>query len=163
MHQMSVVGCNLNKSYPARADSVPAVRRALCELATAAGATAEQVESIRLAASEAVTNAVVHAYRDRAGEIHVTAAAVLDEFWILIGDDGCGMRVRSDSPGLGLGLMLISQECDDFTVLARSSGGTEVRMRFDLVGVDERRPGAQARGSEAAASRPASSRFSTTT
>ena len=160
---MSVVGCNLTKSYRACADSVPEVRRVLSELATAAGATPEEVEAIRLAASEAATNVVVHAYRDRPGEIHVTAAAVLDEFWILIGDDGCGMRVRSDGPGLGLGLMLISQESDDFTVLTRSSGGTEVRMRFDLVAVDGRRSGAQPRGSEAAASCPASSRFSTTT
>ena len=160
---MSVVGCNLTKSYRACADSVPEVRRVLSELATAAGATPEEVEAIRLAASEAATNVVVHAYRDRPGEIHVTAAAVLDEFWILIGDDGCGMRVRSDGPGLGLGLMLISQESDDFTVLTRSSGGTDVRMRFDLVDVDGRRSGAQARGSEAEASRPASSRFSTTT
>ena len=132
---MSVVCCNLTKSYRACADSVPEVRRVLSELATAAGATPEEVEAIRLAASEAATNVVVHAYRDRPGEIHVTAAAVLDEFWILIGDDGCGMCVRSDGPGLGL----------------------------DLVAVDGRRSGAQARGSEAAASCPASSRFSTTT
>jgi anti-sigma regulatory factor (Ser/Thr protein kinase) len=160
---MSLVGCHHTNSYPACAESVPRVRRVVGELAAAAGATPEQVEGIRLAASEAATNVVVHAYGERPGEIHVTAAAVLDEFWILIGDDGCGMRVRSDSPGLGLGLMLISQECDGFTVLPRSSGGTEVRMRFDVVGGDECRSGAQVRGSEAAASRPASSRFSTTT
>jgi stage II sporulation protein AB (anti-sigma F factor) len=159
---MSVVGLNLNRTYSAVPESVPQIRRALAELAGAAGATREQVQAVRLAASEAATNVVVHAYGRQAGNVYVTAAAVLDEFWILIGDDGCGMQARSDSPGLGLGLMLISQECDQLTVLTRASGGTEVRMRFDLVTVAERAD-AYGRGSDAAASRPASSRFSTTT
>jgi anti-sigma regulatory factor (Ser/Thr protein kinase) len=159
---MSVVGLNLNRTYPAVPESVPEIRRALADLAAAAGATPEQLQAVRLASSEAATNAVVHAYGGNSGNVYVTAAAVLDEFWILIGDDGCGMQARSNSPGLGLGLMLISQECDQFTVLSRASGGTEVRMRFDLVAVDER-AGSYPRGSDAAASRPASSRFSTTT
>jgi serine/threonine-protein kinase RsbW len=159
---MSVVGKILNESYPAVAKSVPEARRAVSELAAAAGAPPEQVDAVRLAASEAITNAVVHAYRGGEGTVHVTAAVVSDELWVLICDDGCGMQVRSDGPGLGLGLGLISQECDDFTVLTRASGGTEVRMRFDLVEA-QLRPAGQGRGSEAAASRPASSRFSTTT
>ena len=159
---MSVVGNNLNKTYAAVPDSVPEVRRAVGELAAAAGATPEQVQAVRLAASEAATNVVIHAYGGHPGKLYVTAAAVLDEFWILIGDDGCGMQARSDRPGLGLGLMLISQESDDFTILKRSSGGTEVRIRFDLVPTEPRGEH-YVRGSDAAASRPASSRFSTTT
>ncbi len=159
---MSVVGNNLNRTYPAIPESVPEVRRSVGELAAAAGATPEQVQAVCLAASEAATNVVVHAYGGHPGKLHVTAAAVLDEFWILIGDDGCGIHARADSPGLGLGLMLISQETDDFTILKRASGGTEVRMRFDLVGAEPRAEN-YFRGSDAAASRPASSRFSTTT
>jgi len=159
---MTVVGGNLNRTYPAVPDSVPEVRRAVGELAAAAGATPEQVQAIRMAASEAATNVVIHAYGANPGKLYVTAAAVLDEFWILIGDDGCGMRARSVSPGLGLGLMLISQKSDDFTILMRASGGTEVRMRFDLVAAQPRAD-AYVRASDAAASRPASSRFSTTT
>ncbi len=159
---MSVVGKTLNESYPAVAASVPAARRAISQLAAEAGAPPEQVEAVRLAASEAITNAVRHAYRRGQGMVHVTAALASDELWVLVSDDGCGMQVRSDSPGLGLGLGLISQESDDFTILRRASGGTEVRMRFDLVDA-ELRSEDQGRGSEASAARPASSRFSTTT
>jgi hypothetical protein len=36
------------------------------------------------------------------------------------------------SPGLGFGLSLISQVCDEFEIAKRSSGGLEVRMRFAL-------------------------------
>ncbi len=160
--KVTVAGKTFNENYPADPASVPVARDALTEFAAVAGATPEQIDAIRLAASEAITNSVLHAYPGGDGRVHVTAALVSDELWVLVGDDGCGMRARSDSPGLGLGLGLISQECDDFTVLARGSGGTEVRMRFDLVPA-ERREGGQVLGSAALATRPASSRFSTTT
>lgn len=135
-------------------------RTALGAFAAGAGAQQEQIDAVRLASSEALTNVVIHAYRDEPGLIYVSAAIVSRDLWVLIGDDGCGMQPRADRPGLGLGLGLIAQLSDEFTLAARAAGGTEVRMRFDLVRGD---PRAQARGSEASALRPASSRFSTTT
>ncbi len=156
---MSAVRNTLNRSYPAEASSVPEVRHDVAELASAAGASPEQLEAIGLAVTEAVTNVVLHAYRWRAGRVYVTAAGVSDELWVLIGDNGCGLNARSDSPGLGLGLLLISQESDGFTIVTRGTGGTEVRMRFDLVGLEDD----QLRGSDATACRPASATFSTTT
>jgi anti-sigma regulatory factor (Ser/Thr protein kinase) len=42
------------------------------------------------------------------------------------------MRPQIQSPGLGFGLSLMSQVCDVFEIAKRSSGGLEVRMRFDL-------------------------------
>lgn len=53
---------------------------------------------------------------------------------MLISDDGLGMRPQIQSPGLGFGLSLISQVCDEFEIAKRSSGGLEVRMRFALGG-----------------------------
>jgi serine/threonine-protein kinase RsbW/stage II sporulation protein AB (anti-sigma F factor) len=96
------------------------------------GATEDQLDSIRLAVSEAATNVVVHAYQDHPGQIQLDAGLASGELWVLIADDGFGMRPRLDSPGLGVGLALISQVCDDFAIANRSSGGTEVRMRFGL-------------------------------
>jgi hypothetical protein len=58
---------------------------------------------------------------------------VSGELWILISDDGCGLQPRADRPGLGLGLGLISQLSDDCAIVSRASGGTEVRIRFNLV------------------------------
>jgi serine/threonine-protein kinase RsbW len=168
---MSVLGNTHNRSYPAVPASVAVARQALTNLAVAAGATDEQAESVRLAVSEALTNVVVHAYAEDPGKLQVTAAAVSGELWILISDDGRGLHARTNSPGLGLGLLLVSQVADDFSIVSRAGGGTEVRIRFNL-DVAERRAGApllgrqaraQPRGSVAAASRPASARFSTTT
>jgi anti-sigma regulatory factor (Ser/Thr protein kinase) len=152
----------LGQSYDAVAASVPAARRALTQFAQRAGADSEQLDAIRLAASEAITNAVVHAYDGVAGRIHVSAALASGELWVLIADDGCGLQVTANSPGLGAGLALISEVTDSFAIVKRSNGGTEVRMRFNLDAppLPEER---YSRGSNSSATSPASSSFSTTT
>ena len=150
------------ETFPAVAESVPRARHALAGFATRAGASAEQVDEVRLTSSEALTNAVLHAYRGEPGTIQVTAAVVAQELWVLIGDEGSGMQPRGERPGLGLGLGLIAKLTDDFEIVARSGGGTEVRMRFDLLDEADQAE-SQDLGSSSAASRPASSRFSTAT
>jgi anti-sigma regulatory factor (Ser/Thr protein kinase) len=123
----------LNESYPAVPETVPVARRVLTGVAAAAGAGGERLDEIRLAVSEALTNAVVHAYRNReVGRVHVTAAVTSGELWVLIGDEGRGMHAWNDSRGLGIGLSLISRLTDEFAIARRASGGTEVQMRFDL-------------------------------
>jgi serine/threonine-protein kinase RsbW len=145
---------SLSKSYPAVAESVPRARNALIAFARRAGTRQDQVDAISLAASEALTNAVVHAYEGSPGMVHVTAALASDELWVLIADDGRGMRSRADTPGLGMGLALIANASDGFVVVNRASGGTELRMRFGVGG-----PGSptidQRRGSVASAFVPA--------
>jgi len=122
----------VRESYPAVPASVTAARQAIAECAAAAGATEEQLEAIRLASSEALTNAVQYAYRARVGHVHVTARLAGGELWVLIADNGCGIHAGQDSDGLGLGLALISQSTDGFSVMERSTGGTEIRLRFRL-------------------------------
>ena len=126
-------GDSFSSSYPAVPESVAPARQALTDFARQAGGTDEQMDAVRLAASEAVTNAVLHAYETGdAGEVYVSASYIDDELWLLIGDSGHGMRARDNSPGLGLGLALIAQMTDEFQILSRGSGGTELRMRFSL-------------------------------
>ncbi|RDJ93167.1 ATP-binding protein, partial [Lacticaseibacillus rhamnosus] len=76
----------------------------------AAGVGSGRLETTRLAASEALTNVVLHAYRDGegGGRIDVVAALASSELWVLVADDGCGLHPRADSPGLGMGLALIA-------------------------------------------------------
>jgi serine/threonine-protein kinase RsbW len=123
----------LSESAPAVAASVPWARKLLGEFAAAAGIDGERVEDIRLAVSEAVTNTVAYAYDGDAGEVHVIAAVVAEELWIVIADDGHGMRRRpGEIRGLGLGLGLMARLSDALTILTRSSGGVEIQMRFQL-------------------------------
>jgi anti-sigma regulatory factor (Ser/Thr protein kinase) len=154
----------LAHSYPALPDSVPLARQELVDFAVSAGADDDRTEDIRLSVSEALTNVVLHAYQrpaDAAGEIHVRADVVDDELWVAISDDGGGLQPQRHSPGLGVGLALIAQTSDGLTIMDRSSGGTEVRMRFVL------EPGSYTgdydRGSSFSATSPATPPFSTTT
>jgi anti-sigma regulatory factor (Ser/Thr protein kinase) len=130
---------SLSLTYRAEPETVPRARRAVTDFAQGAGADSRQVDAVRLASSEAITNAVAHAYRDRPGPVYVTAAVVEGELWVLIADDGCGLEPRTDRPGLGLGLGLISQVSDDLAIVPRASGGTEVRMRFNIAKSEQRR------------------------
>ena len=150
------------ESFPAVAESIPRARHAIAGFAARAGASGEQIDAVRLSSSEALTNAVLHAYRGEPGTVQVTAAVVSQELWILIADEGCGMRPGAEGPGLGLGLGLIAKLTDDFEIVPRTAGGIEVRMRFDLPEADATSYD-QARGSRFSAARPAYSRFSTTT
>jgi anti-sigma regulatory factor (Ser/Thr protein kinase) len=125
---------NLNQSYPAAPETVRKVRNAVVAVAAAAGATAEQVDAIKLAISEAVTNSVLHAYAEDRGEVHVIAAVAGQELWVLVADDGRGFQHPSERPGQGWGLALIAEAADNFEIATRSTGGTEVRMRFGVGG-----------------------------
>jgi serine/threonine-protein kinase RsbW/stage II sporulation protein AB (anti-sigma F factor) len=51
---------------------------------------------------------------------------------LVVTDRGRGIVPRPDSPGLGLGLPLISQMTQSFEVHEPSDGGTALCMRFDL-------------------------------
>ncbi len=124
----------LSESRPATPDIVPWARQLVVDFATAAGIRGEQLENVRLLVSEAVTNAVLYAYEEAfPGEIHIIAAVVSRELWIVVADDGGGMRRSSrERGGLGLGLALMAQLSDGFTLASRSSGGVEARMQFHL-------------------------------
>lgn len=153
---------DLQLSYPAVPDSVRAARRVLTRFAVQAGAGAELVEAVRLAASEALTNAVEHAYPDSEGSVQITAAVACGELCVLIADDGCGIHPHVPRGGLGLGLTLIASLCDELQIVKRSSGGTGLWLWFKLR-TEAPLLGGQLRVSVASATAPARSRFSTTT
>jgi serine/threonine-protein kinase RsbW len=169
---MLIPGETFSESYPAVPEAVAEARNALTAFARDAGADQQQLGSVRLAASEAVTNAVMHAYpKGQRGSVQVSASYVENELWLLVADTGNGLRPRANSPGLGLGLVLIAQLTDEFQILSRGSGGTELRLRFKLraprngpdpargsqKGSDRRtkQPGRQLRGSVCTAVSPA--------
>jgi serine/threonine-protein kinase RsbW len=136
---MEMVGsvASVSDSYPAVADSVPRARRELSAFAASAGIAEEQLEGVRLAVSEAVTNVVRHAYGGDPGEVHLSASLHSGELRILIADDGCGLPNRQGTRGLGLGLVWMAEFSDGLKLFTRPGGGLEVRLRFNLPGDEE--------------------------
>jgi serine/threonine-protein kinase RsbW len=119
----------LSLDLPAEPSSVASARHALAEYV--AGRPIDR-PAIEVAVSEAVSNAVLHAYRDHAepGRIAVRAQFSGGFLRVEVADRGLGMRPRPDSPGLGLGLPLIAQLAAHVDIT--SEGGTTVLMHFAL-------------------------------
>jgi serine/threonine-protein kinase RsbW len=124
----------LTRSWPAIVDAVGAIRRVVLDFAREAGGGQRALEHIGLAASEAVTNSVLHAYRedDAPGKVTIVGMIRGRDLRLDVVDDGCGMRPRIDSPGLGLGLPLIAQLAEEVEIVDEPGGGTRVKMRFAL-------------------------------
>ena len=110
------------------------LRRRVAGYAALAGMRDGALAEMQVAVSEALTNVVVHAYRDAedVGDVRIDAEVHDDELVISVRDYGLGMGPRPDSPGLGLGLAIIARLSKSSATRRCEDGGTEVRMTFEL-------------------------------
>jgi serine/threonine-protein kinase RsbW len=131
---MTVMSVQLHQSMDAVPAAVPTLRGAIAGFLGEAGVGEPVLTSAKLAVSEAVTNAVMHAYVDAPQPGAVSVAATLDDESLLVevSDDGSGMTPRLDSPGLGVGLPLIAGTADSLDIDNSPRGGTVLRMSFLL-------------------------------
>ena len=107
------------------------MRREVSAFTGRSGMGADGVGDVQLAVSEAATNAVVHAYRESEGHLHVRAHVEGMELIVVVVDTGSGIAPRPDSPGLGLGMPLMASVTRRFQVISAGEG-TEVHMTFAL-------------------------------
>jgi anti-sigma regulatory factor (Ser/Thr protein kinase) len=120
----------------ATAEQIARLRSEVTNYAQEVGVPAGRLGDVRLAVSEAATNAVLHAYRDRPpGEIRVFAHVMDDGcLRIVVEDDGFGPLPRPDSPGIGLGLPTIASVADAVELSAGSAAGARLSMIFGTGG-----------------------------
>ena len=119
----------LKATFPGTPPGVGQLRRAVAEIAQRCGLPDREVNAVRLAASEAASNAVIHAYRERAGELRLEAHVADGELRLVIADEGQGLSPRADSPGMGLGLPIIAQMSERFEIVS-GPDGTEIHLAF---------------------------------
>ena len=115
------------------ADALPASSRRLRESVTSFaeghGVSGAALSDLRLATSEAISNAIVHAYPRRRTPGAVTVTVDIDRSGgsVTVMDAGVGTMARSDSPGAGLGLVIIGEVSDVLTIAPGPDGrGTAV-------------------------------------
>lgn len=117
----------------ATAQSIAPLRQLVVSFAAQVGATPRQLEDIALAVSEALTNAVQHAYPDDScrGEMAVCATQHDRMLDILISDDGIGMH-PPQSESKRSGHALIAHVTDEFTLSSAPGSGVRARLTFEL-------------------------------
>lgn len=103
--------------------------------------TVEEMVEIRTAVSEAVTNCIVHAYKNRTGNIEMSLKILEgNEIYIRIKDTGCGIAdikkavepLFTTSPNeerAGLGFSVMESFMDKMQVRSKADSGTVVIMR----------------------------------
>ena len=107
--------------------------------ATQLNPTLEEVADIKTAVSEAVTNAIIHAYPDRIGEIVISASLSGQTLEVSISDKGVGISdieqarqpffsTAGDESRSGMGFTVMETFMDVVTVISAPGEGTTVKM-----------------------------------
>lgn len=118
---------------PAVPTAVGPLRRRAAAFAAEAGADEDLAHAVALAVSEAVTNVVIHAYAGRAEPGPVSVECRVEDRRVVVEviDEGAGVEVREDSPGIGHGLATVGALAQSLDVAPRPGGpGTVVTMAF---------------------------------
>ena len=112
--------------------SVPIVRHRLDALLASHELPTDRAGDIRLAVTEASTNAILHAYpTPKHGDVLVTARISRDDLTLTIRDSGVGIQPDQPSNGLGVGLRLIHHLADTVDI-TDADPGLALRMTFRL-------------------------------
>ena len=102
--------------------------------------TTSELADIKCAVSEAVTNCIVHGYRDRVGIIYINVRLYSDRgVSISIRDKGCGIEdisaarqplFTTDAEGerSGMGFTVMESFCDKVKVVSKCDKGTTVTL-----------------------------------
>ena len=105
----------------------------------------EELSDIRTAVSEAVTNAIVHAYADTLGPVYIWAGIYENGIIrIRIRDSGCGIAdikqameplfTTSGGERAGLGFAVMESFCDKIKVRSKVGKGTVVTLEKKIRG-----------------------------
>lgn len=138
INEMKLVldSCSINESFS---------RVAVSAFATQLDMTIEELGDIKTIVSEAVTNCIVHAYKEKIGKIYIKCQ-VFEEgvLRVSIRDRGCGIpdvkkareplytSVGGDRSGLGFSVM--ESFSDKLTVRSKVGSGTTVTMEKKISG-----------------------------
>lgn len=114
-------------------------RVAVAALAAQLDPTLEEINEIKTAVSEAVTNAIVHGYSDKIGIIYITAKTSKDKLTVTVRDKGCGIAniekareplftTGNENERSGMGFTIMESFMDTVRVRSEVGSGTKVTL-----------------------------------
>ena len=128
---------------PSRSANESFARVAVASFVAQLDPTIEELTEIKTAVSEAVTNCIVHAYREQIGSINI-AVKLYEQGRILIRvrDTGCGIEnietameplvTTAGEERAGLGFAVMESFMDKLKVLSKPGKGTTITMEKKL-------------------------------
>lgn len=106
--------------------------------------TLEELADLKTAVSEAVTNCIVHGYKDRYGKIYITGKIKDKTVKITVRDRGCGIEnvsqamtplfTTGEGERAGLGFTVMESFCDKISVRSKVGSGTSVTLTKEIEG-----------------------------
>ncbi len=133
-------------TIPAMSRNEALARSCIAAFAAQTDPTVEELSDLRSAVCEAVTNSIVHGYRDKSGDITITLKLTDDNcLYIKIADKGCGIEdvekameplftTAPEEERAGLGFAVMEAFTDSLKVTSRPGKGTTVTMKKKLTG-----------------------------
>ena len=126
-------------SFPSKSINESFARMAVSAFCMQFDPTIEQINDIKTAVSEAVTNCVVHAYPDQIGTIYITADIKENALIISVKDKGVGISdvkkamepmftTDTQHERAGLGFAVMQAFMDKVKVFSNPGKGTRVVM-----------------------------------
>ncbi|MBM7599911.1 serine/threonine-protein kinase RsbW [Virgibacillus halotolerans] len=92
----------IEMKVPAKAEYVGVVRLSISGIANRMGFSYEDIEDLKVAISEAITNAVTHAYEDvDQGEVTVGFGVYEDRLEVMVADHGGSFNLDEIKDGIG--------------------------------------------------------------
>lgn len=143
---MAVKPTEINRftvKFPSRSANESFARTMAAAFIAQLDPTLDELGDVKTAVSEAVTNAIVHGYRDRIGEITMTVRLLEpDTVEIVIADKGCGIPdisaareplfTTGGAERSGMGFTIMESFMDSLRVRSTPGRGTSITMRKRL-------------------------------
>lgn len=118
-------------------------RVSVASFATQLDPTLEDINDIKMAVSEAVTNAIIHGYDGEEGEIYINLGIIDDTLHIEIEDKGKGIEdiekamepLYTSKPHMersGMGFTVMEAFMDEISVISNLGKGTKIYMNKQI-------------------------------
>lgn len=102
--------------------------------------TLDELNDVKTAVSEAVTNAIIHGYGDKLGEVRILAKIYDNTFEVKIIDQGKGIEdveqarepLYTSKPEMersGLGFSVMEGFMDEIEIISKVGAGTQITLR----------------------------------
>ncbi|URZ07190.1 anti-sigma F factor [Clostridium felsineum] len=135
--------------FLAKSENESFARVTVAAFASQLDPTLEEIEDVKMAVSEAVTNSIIHGYENKGGIVTIVSSIKDRELTIEVIDEGIGIEniekameplytSRPDLERSGMGFTVMESFMNNVKVESEKGKGTRIRMKkkFDIVESD---------------------------